>query len=275
MAKTIQDQLAEKIKAKFPTAEVKKINRDNYVDIHLPFVHPKRGTHLGFNTASGTIKLVFYCREEEFTQQVIAKSGNLEAYSQGVRPKGNPMFKTVDAASTAAFAFIENLSGEVTQKQAAPGEKTPKPKKEKPTTSKAVNLPDFDLTEFDLEGRAVGRNDTPDEPDRCLDDPMAFLTCIQLLRNYYLGLSPKPSPFRGQYEEILLEFTGAAVVPRIMNEGLRMIHEGGNLIEALCSARCLKQRRATTKTTIHTTITFAIWVMLFRTFCRVVMVGST
>jgi len=59
MAKTIQDQLAEKIKAKFPDAEVKKINQDNYVDIHLPGVHPKRGTHLFFNTAGGAIKLGF------------------------------------------------------------------------------------------------------------------------------------------------------------------------------------------------------------------------
>ncbi|MCE2780045.1 MAG: hypothetical protein LW824_21010 [Algoriphagus sp.] len=123
MAKTIQDQLAEKIKAKFPDAEVKKINQDNYVDIHLPGVHPKRGTHLFFNTAGGAIKLGFYCREEEFTQQVLAKNGNLEAYSQGVRPKGNPEWRKVDAACDAAFAFVESLTGFATQSSS----KTPRP----------------------------------------------------------------------------------------------------------------------------------------------------
>jgi hypothetical protein len=60
MAKTIQDQLAERIKTKFPSAEVKKVNQDNYLDIHLPGVHPKRGNHLFFNTASGVIKIGFY-----------------------------------------------------------------------------------------------------------------------------------------------------------------------------------------------------------------------
>ena len=111
MAKTIQDQLAEKIKEKFPEAEVKKVNQDNYVDIHLPGVHLKRGTHLFFNTAGGAIKLGFYCREEDFTQQVLAKNGNLEAYSQGVRLKGNPEWRKVDAACDAAFAFVESLTG--------------------------------------------------------------------------------------------------------------------------------------------------------------------
>ncbi len=111
MAKTIQSQLAEKIKEKFPEAEVKKVNQDNYVDIHLPGVHLKRGTHLFFNTAGGAIKLGFYCREEEFTQQVLAKNGNLEAYSQGLRLKGNPEWRKVDAACAAAFAFVESLTG--------------------------------------------------------------------------------------------------------------------------------------------------------------------
>jgi hypothetical protein len=114
MAKTVQDQLAAKISAQYPTAEVKKVNKDNFLDIHLPGVNPKRGTHLFFNTASGVIKVGFYCREEEFNQQILAKSPDLEAYSQGIRPKGNPEWKTVEAASAAAISFVESLSGKAT-----------------------------------------------------------------------------------------------------------------------------------------------------------------
>jgi uncharacterized protein (TIGR02145 family) len=297
MAKTIQDQLAERIKTKFPDAEVKKVNKDNFLDIHLPSVHPKRGTHLFFNTSGGSIKAGFYCREEEFTQQVLAKSTNLEAYSQGVRPKGNPEWKTVDAACTAAFTFVESLSGKGGKEQAAPSKEAQKPKKEKPapTTSKADELSDFDLTEFDLEGRAVGRKDAPkassqqgksefdlntfdlstfglegesapkspaskapkgkpadtslaDETDRCLDDPIAFLTCVQQVRNYYLGLSPKSKTYRGAYEETLREYTNAAVVPRITNDMLRAAHEDGNLIEALLLGPMLQAEEIYDKT---------------------------
>lgn len=442
MAKTIQDQLAEKIKAKFPEAEVKKVNQDNYVDIHLPGVHPKRGTHLFFNTAGGTIKLGFYCREEEFTQQVLAKNGNLEAYSQGVRLKGNPEWRKVDAACDAAFAFVESLTGFTTQSssktprpsasgnagstllqrikaaypkcsineeksyasftfksaflyelriqkdairllaanypqkasvakcfdliarhdlfihkiqdrypvivepgkvspdkltvrieipyqgsdlenegfitnliatceqfheavaplingfQAQPvgtlsavmgdGTSTPTtsgaaPKKEAPvsTSSQEDDLSIFDLTEFDLEGRAVGIKDASalveaeneedeklklegfikllesqiendqkpagvssppvnlpkgnpadpslaNESDRCLADPMPFLTCVQLLRFYYFVLASDSQAFRDSYDEILLEFTKAAVVPRISKQMIRLAHEGDN-----------------------------------------------
>jgi hypothetical protein len=448
MAKTIQDQLAEKIEAKFPTAEIKKVNKDNYVDIHLPGVHPKRGTHLFFNTAGGAIKLGFYCREEDFTQQVLAKNMSLEAYSQGIRPKGNPEWKTVDAACAAAISFVESLSGKATQNSPTtaaatgsggstlfqrikatypkcgvneekgyasftykaaflyelriqkgtirllaanypqkasvakslaliaqhqlaeksvqdrypllvePGKvspdkltvrieipyqagdlenegfisqviacceqfhntlmplingfqaqpvgmleeimsdgSTPKSselekeaaKKETPsaTASEQGELSMFDLTEFDLEGRPIGMKDAPaatvqkgaenteedefrfaeimkmldaqmeseeeevktplpaglkgkladtslaDESDRCLHTPLHFLTCIQLFRNYYLGLSSESKDYRASYEETLLEFTEAAVVPRIKDEFLRTAHNGGNLSESL------------------------------------------
>jgi hypothetical protein len=283
MAKTIQDQLAEAIKGKFPDAEVKKVNKDNFLDIHLPGIHPKRGTHLFFNTSGGAIKLGFYCREEDFTQQVLAKNKDLEAYSQGVRPKGNPEWNSVDAAGTAALAFVESLSGKGKKEQPSSSKEVPKPKKETPraTPSKAEDLSDFDLTEFDLEGRAVGRKnpsaqseedelrlaeiikqlesqmeddaeaveesipaakvpkgkpaDTSlaDETDRCLEDPRPFLTCIQLIRNYFLVLSSESKAFRASYEETLREFTKAAVVPRISNDMLRLAHEDGNLIESL------------------------------------------
>ena len=449
MANTVQDQLAEKIKAQYPGAEVKKVNQDNYLDIHLPGVHPKRGTHLFFNTASGVIKVGFYCREEDFNQQILAKSPDLEAYSQGIRPKGNPEWKTVDAACAAAISFVQSLSGKATQNSTAPtpavatgsggstllqriktaypkcsvneekgyasftfkaaflyelriqkgtirllaanypqkasvaksleliaqhqlaqksvqdrypllvepGKVSPDkltvrieipfqasdlenegfisqvitcceqfhntlmplingfqsqpvgklqevmsdgsaPKSsgfEKETTknvttpastSKEDALSDFDLTEFDLEGRAVGMKDPSapsgtenseedelrlaeimkmleaqleseeekeevkspapagpkgkpanlsqfDESDLCLHTPLPFLTCIQLFRNYYLGLSSESKNYRASYEETLREFTKAAVVPRIKDEFLRAAHNGGNLLESL------------------------------------------
>jgi hypothetical protein len=105
-----QQLLSDSLLQHFPSAEVKKINKDNYVDIHLPWVHPKRGTHLGFNTAGGTIKIVFYCREEEFVQQALDNGGGLlEKYSQGIRLKGNPEFSDVKSAIAAAVKFIEAL----------------------------------------------------------------------------------------------------------------------------------------------------------------------
>jgi hypothetical protein len=451
MAKTIQDQLAAKISAQYPDAEVKKVNKDNYVDIHLPGVNPKRGTHLFFNTASGVIKVGFYCREEEFNQQILAKSPDLEAYSQGIRPKGNPEWKTVDAASAAAISFVESLSGKATpnsstaatatgsggskllqriktaypkcsvneeksyasftfkaaflyelriQKGAIrllaanypqkasvakslelialhqltdksvqdrypllvePGKVSPDKltvrieipyqagdlenegfisqviacceqfhntlmplingfqsqpvgklqevmseggapkssgmekepaKKETPPVASAKEdaLSDFDLTEFDLEGRAVGKKEAPqappkkeaenpaldlnsflsslgmegepkpktageqakenpeesaqvDESDRCLDDPIPFLTCIQLIRNYFLVLSSESTNYRAAYEETLREFTKAAVVPRISNDMLRLVHEDGSLIESLLLGPMLKAEK--------------------------------
>ena len=445
MAKTIQDQLAAKITAHYLDAEVKKINKDNYLDIHLPAVHPKRGTHLFFNTASGVIKVGFYCREEEFTQEILAKSPELEAYSQGIRPKGNPELKTVDAACAAAITFVESLSGKATpssstsatgnlgskllqrikaaypkcsineekgyasftfkaaflyelriqkgsirllaanypqkasvaksleliaQHQLAqksvqdrypllvePGKVSPDKltvrieipfqasdlqnegfisqviacceqfhstlmplingfqsqpvgklqevmsdgsapkssgmeketaKKETPPApaSQEDALTDFDLTEFDLEGRPIGRKEAPkappkkeaenpaldlntflsslgmdgeptantagdqakekpeaaqfDESDRCLDDPRPFLTCIQLIRIYYLFLSSDSNTYRASFEETLREFTKAAVVPRISNDMLRIAHEDGNLIESLLLGPMMK-----------------------------------
>jgi uncharacterized tellurite resistance protein B-like protein len=106
-----QSLLADKILSLYPNAEVKKVNRDNFVDIHLPLVHEKRGTHLFFNTSKGKIKLGFYCREDEFVSKALAKSELLEAYAQGVRLKANPEFANVDDAVNAARTLVEALTG--------------------------------------------------------------------------------------------------------------------------------------------------------------------
>jgi len=108
---SVQSLLADKILSLYPNAEVKKVNRDNFVDIHLPLVHEKRGTHLFFNTSKGKIKLGFYCREDEFVSKAIAKSELLEAYAQGVRLKANPEFADVDDAINAARTLVEALTG--------------------------------------------------------------------------------------------------------------------------------------------------------------------
>ena len=110
MAPTLQDQLAKQILQYFPQAEVKKINKDNYLDIHIPSAHPKRGTHLFFNTGKGTIKTGFYCREADFIEEVLDREMTLEAYSQGIRPSRNPEFGSIDGAVFCAVSMINNIA---------------------------------------------------------------------------------------------------------------------------------------------------------------------
>jgi len=107
-----QEQLFNAIRETFPDAEVKKINKDNFMDIHIPSIHPKRGTHLFFNTANNDIKLGFYVRDEDFINRVMANATNIEQYAQGLRILGNPTFPNVDKAFTAAMEFIEEMMGD-------------------------------------------------------------------------------------------------------------------------------------------------------------------
>uniref|UniRef100_UPI0040484264 ankyrin repeat domain-containing protein n=1 Tax=Algoriphagus sp. TaxID=1872435 RepID=UPI0040484264 len=131
---SLQQALSDSLLQHFPSAEVKKIDKDNYVDIHLPWVHPKRGTHLGFNTAGNAIKIVFYCREEEWVEQALSNSGGLlEKYSQGVRLKGHPEFLDVETAIAAALKFIDVLG-----QKSVPSEGVQKSKSETYTFDQAV-----------------------------------------------------------------------------------------------------------------------------------------
>jgi len=109
--RTLQGQLADEIVKLYPNAEVKKIDKGTYLDIHLPDVHSKRGTHLWFNTPkAGGIKLGFFCRDAEFNNKVVSEnSSSIEQYSNGVRPLGFPTFKKVDDAIKVAQSFINNL----------------------------------------------------------------------------------------------------------------------------------------------------------------------
>jgi hypothetical protein len=111
MALSLQDQLAQKIKDLHPNAEVKKINKDNFLDIHIPSIHPKRGTHLFFNTSKDLIKIGFYCREEDFIDDAINSSDQIEKYSQGLRLHGNHQFSSIDDAVNNAVQSMAAQSG--------------------------------------------------------------------------------------------------------------------------------------------------------------------
>lgn len=112
----IHSQIADLVSKKYNNAVIKKLGQDNFLDIHLPSVNEKKGTHLFFNTSGGKIKLGFYCRDEEFVKKVLATSNQIEEYSQGVRPLGNPEFDSIDAVTEAAFNFVENLINSDIQK---------------------------------------------------------------------------------------------------------------------------------------------------------------
>jgi hypothetical protein len=106
---SVQEQLFEAIKESYPNAEAKKINKDNYLDIYVPEINKKRGTHLFFNTAKDGIKVGFYCRDEDFIENVLSKSENIEKYAQGIRILNNPILNDVDDAITNALSFINEI----------------------------------------------------------------------------------------------------------------------------------------------------------------------
>lgn len=108
--KSLQSQIADEILKKYKDAVIKKIDSDNYLDIHLPSINEKRGTHLGINTAKNVIRMVFYCRDFDFVQKVLANSSRLEEYSQGLRPLGDPSFKNVADAVDAIFGFLSEIN---------------------------------------------------------------------------------------------------------------------------------------------------------------------
>jgi hypothetical protein len=108
---TIQEQLYQEIKKSYPDAIAKKINQDNFLDIHIPGIHTTKGTHLFFNTVKGLVKVGFYCRDEEFNKKVLkAHVTALEAYSQGLRLASNPAFDSVELAIKAANELLKLLS---------------------------------------------------------------------------------------------------------------------------------------------------------------------
>lgn len=106
---SLQRKLVSAILNIYSNALPKKVDVDNFLDIHLPDVNAKKGTHLFFNTAGGNIKFGFYCRDNEFVDNAIKLSDKIETYSQGLRLHGNPQFSSIDEAVEMANLFIELL----------------------------------------------------------------------------------------------------------------------------------------------------------------------
>lgn len=103
---TLQNQILQIFQQNYPNIVVKKIDKDNFLDIHIPSVNEVRGTHLFFNTVKNKIKFGFYCRDKNFIVPLLANSNLLEEYSQGVRLKGNPEYATAEDASIAASHML-------------------------------------------------------------------------------------------------------------------------------------------------------------------------
>jgi hypothetical protein len=237
MALSLQDQLAQKIKDLHPNAEVKKINKDNFLDIHIPSVHPKRGTHLFFNTSKDLIKVGFYCREEDFIEEILQRTKSLERYSQGIRPLGNPEFNSVEEAVSSANSMLNNMV-KAPIKASKEEEKGAKPTKEQASKkesnkSLATQKEETKATQNSQTKSSPNKANKKDSNEYCFDDPESFLTSIQLLRNYYLALSSSSNRFRSSFEKLLLDFTGFSVVPKIGDDILRIMHEDGFGIGAL------------------------------------------
>ena len=109
-----QANLANQITSVIPDAVVKKVDKDNFLDIHIPSVNEKKGTHLFFNTGKEKIKMGFYCRDKDWIDALLQKDSNrgggnnstIEEYSQGIRPVNNPEFESVDDAVTCALLLL-------------------------------------------------------------------------------------------------------------------------------------------------------------------------
>ena len=110
---SLQEQLFIAIQNKYPDAEAKKINKDNFLDIYIPSISAGRGTHLFFNTVKGAIKIGYYTRDESFINKVVSiASKSIEGASNGMRITGNPKFDDLESATTAALDFLSNMTND-------------------------------------------------------------------------------------------------------------------------------------------------------------------
>lgn len=107
---SIQGQLFNAIKKSYPDADAKKINRGNFMGIHIPSIHSNRGSYLFFNTAKNEIKLGYYVRDEDFISKIIGKAYNIERNAYSLRISGNPRFLNVEEAYKAAIQFLSEFS---------------------------------------------------------------------------------------------------------------------------------------------------------------------
>ena len=107
---SVQQKLLNGILKNYPNAESKKVDKDNFLDIHMPSINTSKGTHLYFNTGKNVIKIGFYVRDEKFINNVVKIAReNIESASNGLRISGNPEFDNVEDALSAAFDFLSNM----------------------------------------------------------------------------------------------------------------------------------------------------------------------
>ena len=139
---TLQETLVGGFQKNFPSSIVKKLNKDNFLDIHIPSLNPAKATHLFFNTPKTGIKIGFYCRDEEFVKATLKKSKKLESYSQGIRLKDNPVFETADLAIKAAIEFVNLMTAEKAKKEVKP-KSAVKPKPADKKATKVISKPEI------------------------------------------------------------------------------------------------------------------------------------
>ncbi len=125
MSKTLQQEIANGITQKFKDAVVKKIDKDNYLDIHIPAISDKIGTHFTFTTTRNGIKLSVYSKDDVLCEQFLENSLELEPANRGIRLKNNPTYETVKEAIEGALFFI----GELIESKKVPALKKVVPKK--------------------------------------------------------------------------------------------------------------------------------------------------
>jgi hypothetical protein len=137
---SLQETLLAGFKKSYPESIVKKIDKDNFLDIHISSISNAKATHLFFNTPKSGIKIGFYCRDENFIKKTLKKSKKLEGYSQGIRLTNNPVFETPELALKAALTLVELMTKEKVKKEVKP--------KAKPTikvTPKLIAPPNFQI----------------------------------------------------------------------------------------------------------------------------------
>ncbi len=108
---SLQRQIADRIVDLFSDATIKKIDKDNFLDIHLPSVNEQKGTHIFFNTSKNKVKIGFYCRDNDFVAKAVNSSNVLETYSQGIRLASNPTLEDADSTISAAITLINAIQG--------------------------------------------------------------------------------------------------------------------------------------------------------------------
>lgn len=110
----LQQALASAMLERFPDATIKKIDRDNTLDIHIPKIHPPpplraKSTHVFFTTTKAGISIGWVCRDKDSVEYVLDCSVGLERFTHGIRPEGNPKYDNIAAAIDAAEQMIRRI----------------------------------------------------------------------------------------------------------------------------------------------------------------------